>query len=210
MNASTGRAAPRRLWLLLGVLLAGCSPGSGEAPPADNPAVPRGYVERLEIQVDDRVLSFGPFVGYYFKPVSNGDFSGLDFICFNEWSFYTRDLPPNAALFEGQARWRRLPEAGRPVPDDGRRIVPVFFDEAPAAWRDTRPEPRDEYNHFHSAHDARGAVRYGYWLRHVALARFTYDMGGRVDAASPLYHKATPGPDRQFARIIEFDHGPGH
>jgi len=61
---------------------------------------------------------------------------------------------------------------------------------------------------FHSAYDGRGAVRYGYWLAHTAKSRFTYDMGRRVDQTSPLYDPVTPGPDKQFARIIEFDHGP--
>lgn len=202
------RPGPAWLLVLLGLVLAGC-PGGAADGTTGTPSVPRGYVNRLEIQVDGRVLSFGPFVGYYFKPAATGDLRGLDFICFNERSFYTRDVPANTALFEGQAVWRRLPEAGRPVPPaDGRRIVPVFFETAPAAWRATRPEPREEFRHFHSAHDARGAVRYGYWLRHVALTRFAYDMGGRVDQHSPLYHRVEPGVDRDFARIIEFDHGP--
>lgn len=195
--------------ILLCLTLAACPGGSGQTPP-EKPAVPRGYVDRLEIQVNDRVLSFGPFVGYYFKPADAGDLRGLDFICFNERSFYTRDVPAMTALFEGQAVWRRLPETGRAVPSaEGRRIVPLFFEDAPPAWRDSRPEPRDEYRHFHSAYDARGAVRYGYWLRHVALAAFTYDMGGRVGTDSPLYHEVKPGPDLNFATIIEFDHGPG-
>lgn len=197
-----------KLLILLCLVFAGCSDGSSGTP-SEMPEVPRGYVNRLEIQVDGRVLSFGPFVGYYFKPAGRGDLQGLEFICFNERSFYTRDVPVNTRLFEGQAVWRQLPETDRPVPDaDGNRMVPVFFEAAPAAWRDARPEPREEYRHFHSAHDAGGAVRYGYWLRHVALARFIYDMGGRVDTGSPLYHSVQPGVDLGFARIIEFDHGP--
>lgn len=203
------RPAPRiGLSILLGLILASCSGGS-DVTSSSSPKIPRGFVNRLEIQVGARVLSFGPFVGYYFKPSGGGDLQTLDFICFNERSFYTRDVPADTPLFEGQAVWRQLPETGRPVPAaDGRRIVPVFFEAAPAAWRDSRPEPREEYRHFHSAHDARGAVHYGYWLRHVALARFTYDMGGRVDQGSPLYHHVQPGVDRGFARVIEFDHGP--
>jgi hypothetical protein len=149
-------------------------------------------------------------VGYYFKPAAAGDFSRLDFICFNERSFYTNDLPANARLFEGQAQLRRLTESGQPVPapSDNERIVPVFFKQAPNAWLRTRPLPLDEYLHFHSAYDDVGAVRYGYWLRHVARAAFTYDMGGRVHSGSPLYHEVKPGPDMAFARILEFDHGP--
>jgi hypothetical protein len=190
------------------LVLAACQ-GEPAVVPADGPTVPRGYVRRLEIQVDDRVLSFGPFVGYYFKPHVDGDLQRLAFVCFNEGRFYTRDLPANTLLFEGQAVWRRLPEVAFAIPRDGGRIVPVFFDAAPAAWRNSRPDPQDEYRHFHSAYDGRGATLYGYWLRHVARASFTYDMGGRVGAQSPLYHVVEPGPDRRFARIIEFDHGPG-
>jgi hypothetical protein len=166
-------------------------------------------VDRLQIDVGDRVLRFGPFVGYYFRPQTPGDLSRLDFICLNERSFYTRDLPPNTRLFEGQARWQRLPDPGIPVPADNRRIVPVFFSQAPAAWLAARPHPQEAYVHFHSAYDGRGAVRYGYWLRHIALERFTYDMGGRVKPDSSLYHKVEPGPDHDFARIVEFDRGPG-
>jgi hypothetical protein len=33
----------------------------------------------------------------------------------------------------------------------------------------------------------------GYWLRHTAKARFTYDMGGRVSPDSPLHHRLAPG-----------------
>jgi hypothetical protein len=147
-------------------------------------------------------------VGYYFKPSPGGDLSRLDFICFNERSFYTNDLPANALLYKGSALWQRLPDEHGAIPAaDGRRIRPVFFSQAPNAWLDSRPSPQDGYVHFHSAHDERGAVYYGYWLRHAAQARFTYDMGGRVSRDSPLYHRVKTGPDRQFARIIEFDHG---
>jgi len=194
-------------WIALLFALVACGTDPTGAPP-EKPAVPRGYMDRLEIQVDDRVLSFGPFVGYYFKPSSGSDLSQLDFLCFNERSFYTRDLPAGALLYSGHARWQRLPDAMATIPADGRRIVPVFFSQVPDVWLDSRPAPSDEYVHFHSAHDGRGAVRYGYWLSHTAKARFTYDMGGRVSPGSPLYHRVEPGPDRQFARIVEFDHGP--
>ena len=209
MTMHGAKIGPEWIATALCLVLVACSGGSGKTS-AEKPPVPRGYVDRLEIQVADRLFSFGPFVGYYFKPAPQGEFEQLDFICFNERSFYTRDLPANTALFEGQAIWRRLPEADRSIPPaEGRRIVPVFFDEAPQAWRDSRPAPGEEFLHFHSAYDGRGAVLYGYWLRHVSLARFTYDMGGRVAATSPLFHEVRPGPDLAFARIIEFDHGPG-
>lgn len=79
---------------------------------------------------------------------------------------------------------------------------------SPSPWIDSRPEPRDEFLHFHSCYDARGPVLTGYWLRHEAVSEFTYDMGGRVDRESPLYHEVRPGTDKDFARIIEFDSGP--
>jgi len=204
--------APRRIrycWAaLLFLAWGGCQADPPETP-AEKPSVPHGYVRQLEVQVDDRIFSFGPFVGYYFKPARNGDLTRLHFICFNERSFYTRDLPPNARLFEGEAQWRQLADNGHPIPAaEGRRIVPVFFPDAPDEWVDSRPNPKDAYLHFHSAYDGGGAVRYGYWLRHVALDAFTYDMGGRVTSDSPLYHAVRPGPDTGFARIIEFDHGP--
>jgi hypothetical protein len=88
------------------------------------------------------------------------------------------------------------------------RINPVSFEQAPPQWLQSRPQPADVYLHFHSCYDARGAVRQGYWLRHVGVAEFTYDMGGRVSIDSILYHRVKKGEDRDFARLIEFDRGP--
>lgn len=192
--------------LLLGILpgLTGCG-DSGSSPMTLD--VPRGYGATLEIDLDGHRVGFGPFVGYYFRPVSPNDLTRLEFICLNERSFYTRDLPENARLFEGEAVLTRLPDAGRPLPD-ARRINPVFFPEAPEEWKNTRPAPRDEFVHFHSCYDAQGPVLTGYWVRHVGTATFTYDMGGRVGQDSPLYHDVSPGVDKGFGRIIEFDRGP--
>ncbi|MFO8112586.1 MAG: hypothetical protein R6T92_08785 [Desulfosalsimonadaceae bacterium] len=169
--------------------------------------VPRGYVPEIRVEVEDRIFGFGPFVGYYFKPETPGDFTRLKFICFNERSFYTRDLPENAKLFEGTAVLTRLPDADFDLPESA-RINPVFFSEAPPQWLGARPEPKDVFVHFHSCYDVQGPVMTGYWIRHDAVAAFTYDMGGRVGPDSPLYHEATPGTDKDFARIIEFDYGP--
>lgn len=178
--------------------------------------VPRGYLSVLEIERGDRLIRFGPFAGYYFSPVrsaENPDHSDslarLRFLCFNENSFYTRDLPENSLLFEGEALLTRLPDTGMAIPAAD-RINPVFFADAPEAWLQTRPEPQDAFVHFHSCYDARGPVLTGYWLSHKALAHFTYDMGGRVGPESPLYHNVSPGRDKEFAGIIEFDRGPAH
>jgi hypothetical protein len=178
------------------------SPGDGPAP-----AVPRGYVNRLEVTTSGRWCQFGPFVGYYFRPENPNDLTQLSFVCFNERRFYTRDLPENAKLFTGEAVYVTLPETDFSIPTK-RRINPVFFSEAPKIWRQTRPSPQEEFRHFHSCYDAAGPVRAGFWFRHVGAATFTYDMGGRVTKESPLYHRVTPGPDLQFAEIMEFDQGP--
>ncbi len=170
--------------------------------------VPRGYVDRLELELDGRRYGFGPFVGYYLKPVDPADLTRLDFVAFNERSFYTLDLPANAKLFEGQAVLVRLPDVGRELPRGEDRIQPVLFADAPAAWLATRPEPAEAFVHFHSCHDATGPVLVGYWLRHVALAAFRYDMGGRVGPEGPLWHEVTPGVDLRFAHLVEFDAGP--
>jgi hypothetical protein len=169
--------------------------------------VPRGFVSEIRVEDGDRILGFGPFVGYYFRPQNPGDLTRLEFVCFNERSFYTRDLPENAKLFEGKAVLTRLPDTGFQIPDSD-RINPVFFPDAPEQWLATRPEPKDAYVHFHSCYDARGPVLTGYWIRHEGMASFTYDMGGRVGPDSPLFHEVSPGIDHDFARIIEFDHGP--
>jgi hypothetical protein len=171
--------------------------------------IPRGYVSTLEIHLDGRLYGFGPFVGYYFMPENPPDLSQLAFVCFNERGFYTKDLPNNKRLFEGIARLAELPENGVVITSDAARIHPVFFSEAPPRWLESRPEPRDEFVHFHSCYDSQGPVLTGYWLRHEAKAAFTYDMGGRVGRDSPLYHTVTPGVDKSFPRIIEFDRGPG-
>lgn len=196
----------RVLWglFLLGLAALGCDT-RGSSTKA-GPDVPRGYVSRLEIRLDGKVVTFGPFVGYYFSPEDPSDLGRLRFVCFNERRFYTLDLPENALLFKGEARLTALPETGFRIPSEG-RISPVFFPDAPRAWLDTRPEPAEEWIHFHSCHDARGAVLTGYWIRHVGAAEFTYDMGGRVGPESPLYHRVNNGPDKDFARIVEFDRG---
>jgi len=125
----------------------------------------------LEFVHNGRLLRFGPFVGYYFRPEVPGEMRRIRLVCFNERNFYSSD--------------------------------------APAAWLESRPEPRDAYGHFHSCHDASGPVLTGFWIRHVAVRDFTYDMGGRVGPGSPLYHRVRKGEDRDFARIIEFDRGKG-
>jgi len=192
-------------WVCLA--MPGCDSGNqaGSGPPVLN--VPRGYVSVLEIEKDDRILGFGPFVGYYFKPQSAYDLTRIHFVCFNERSFYSTDVPANSKLFEGTAILAELTDMDRPLPDN-QRINPIFFSEAPAQWLETRPHPKDEFVHFHSCYDTQGPVLNGYWFRHVATATFTYDMGNRVGPDSPLFHKVAPGIDKAFARIIEFDRGP--
>jgi len=153
------------------------------------------------------MVGFGPFVGYYFRPVDPRDLGRLSFVCFNEKRFYSSDMPDGAKLYEGTAVLVTLPAADIAIPAQD-RINPVFFQEAPEGWRNSRPEPQDEFVHFHSGYDSTGPVLTGYWIRHVAVSEFTYDMGGRVGKESPLYHRVRRGPDRDFARIIEFDRGP--
>jgi len=212
MSRTIAALKPDRLWLwaavgsllLLACGLPGCGSGD-QAPPALK--VPRGYLPILEIERNGRLLGFGPFVGYYFKPETRGNLQKLRFICFNERSFYTRDLPENTELFRGEAVLTRLADVDFDIPA-ARRINPVYFTDAPVEWTAARPEPKDEFVHFHSCYDAQGPVLAGYWIRHTASAAFTYDMGRRVGPDSSLYHPVGPGPDRAFARIIEFDRGP--
>ena len=195
------------IFLVLGTILCSGCP----APPKDTGAtlkIPRGYVARLDIQLKDRLLGFGPFVGYYFKPENPKDLTRLSFVCFNENSFYTRDLPENTLLFEGDAVLTQLVDTGFPLPAED-RINPVFFEDAPRKWVNDRPRPRDEYLHFHSCYDGVGPVLAGFWIRHQGKTAFTYDMGGRIGPDSPLYHTVRPGIDKQFATIMEFDAGPG-
>lgn len=168
--------------------------------------VPRGYTQVIELEMGDSILTFGPFVGYYFSPVHPHDMSRLNFICFNERSYYTLDLPRNSKLFEGEAVLRTLEKLNFVVPADD-RMNPVIFADAPLAWLKNRPAPQDEFVHFHSTYDALGFVLAGYWIKHVGAANFTYDMGGRVGPESILYHEVSPGTDTQFARIMEFDTG---
>ncbi len=173
----------------------------------DEKVVPSGYKQVLHLTHRGQRLSFGPFVGYYFRPENPDAPERVEFLCRNERSFYTQDVPADTLLFVGDGVLTTLPDTGRPIPSKG-RINPVFFSDAPEAWTATRPVPQEAYRHFHSCHDESGAVRTGYWLRHEAQATFTYDMSGRVSEQSPLYHEVTPGVDRAFAEIIEFDHGP--
>jgi len=189
-------------------VMSGCRSDQGTDGSSDDVvAVPHGYMARLEQVHDGRMIGFGPFVGYYFRPEDPRDLSRLRFVCFNENRFYSSDMPDGAKLYEGTAVRATLPRADVAIPTHD-RIHPVFFQEAPEVWRSTRPEPRNEFVHFHSCYDGVGPVRTGYWIRHVAVSDFTYDMGGRVGKESPLYHRVHKGPDREFSRIIEFDRGP--
>lgn len=189
---------------VLCLALAGCSRSPGAVPLA----VPAGAVSRLEVKVDGQIRGFGPFVGYYFRPVDLSDLTRLEFWSFNERGFYSSDAPENALLYRGEAVLAKLEDAAFKLPAEGGRIRPVFYDQAPAAWVAGRPRPGDEFLHFHSLYDRTGPVLAGYWLRHVAQRAFTYDMGGRVGPGGPLFHEVEPGPDRAFARTLEFDHGP--
>jgi hypothetical protein len=169
--------------------------------------VPKGYMSVIEIEMKDRLMSFGPFVGYYFKPETPDNFNRVQFVCFNERSFYTKDVPENSKLFEGDAVLTRLADVSFEVPKTD-RINPIFFKDAPQKWLESRPGPKNEYVHFHSCYDSQGPVLTGYWIRHKGTAEFIYDMGGRVGHKSPLYHQVTPGVDKDFPRIMEFDRGP--
>ncbi|MGC9518105.1 MAG: hypothetical protein ACP5FP_00405 [Desulfuromonadaceae bacterium] len=168
--------------------------------------IPRGYYAQLEITHQGQILNFGPFVGYYFKPVSGADTSHLEFMCFNTDQFYTDDLPGEALLFRGEAQLTTLPDV-RPIPRSDQRITPVFAPDAPAEWLATRPAPQNEFIHFHSTYDHGGATYTGYWLRHDPVRKFTYNMGGRLSEDSPLYHEVEPGSSPDFPAIIEFDRG---
>ncbi|OGQ90091.1 MAG: hypothetical protein A2464_10195 [Deltaproteobacteria bacterium RIFOXYC2_FULL_48_10] len=198
------------------VLISGCrsdqEPAMGSNGPdgssAGGVAVPHGYMARLEQVYDGRRIGFGPFVGYYFRPEDPRDLSRLQFVCFNENKFYSSDMPDGAKLYEGTAVRVTLPPSDITIPVRD-RINPIFFQEAPDAWRNTRPEPQDEFVHFHSGYDGTGPVLTGYWLRHVAVSEFTYDMGGRIEKKGPMFHRVRKGMDRDFARIVEFDRGPG-
>lgn len=203
--AFTARSLIRNITVFFLLGLGSCHPQTDDEVELK---IPRGYISTLEIKLDGKVYGFGPFVGYYFRPQNPKDLSQLAFVCFNERGFYTKDIPLNELLFEGEARLARLPENEIVIPSDATRIHPVFFSEAPTQWLKSRPEPQDEFVHFHSGYDSQGPVLTGYWLRHEARGEFTYDMGGRVGPDSPLYHKVTPGVDKEFARIIEFDRGP--
>ncbi|MEJ5365032.1 MAG: hypothetical protein WHS86_08025 [Desulfosoma sp.] len=195
----------RCFWGLVLCLLWGCS--DGRATQGASLEVPRGYAPVLEFVHNGRLFRFGPFVGYYFRPDVPGEMRRIRLVCFNEQKFYSSDAPENALLYEGDGVLTDLPPAEAPLPRGEERIQPVFFPDAPAAWLESRPEPRDAYVHFHSCHDASGPVFTGFWIRHVAVRDFTYDMGGRVGPGSPLYHPVRKGEDRNFARIIEFDRG---
>jgi len=189
----------------LTIFAAGCGSGKPGEVELD---IPRGYMPTLTIEQEGRLYGFGPFVGYYFRPEDPQDLSRLQFVCFNEGGFYSSNAAINGKLFVGEAVLVSFPNTGVQPPTGSERIQPVFYEDAPAAWLQTRPEPQSEFVHFHSCYDARGPVLRGYWLRHRAMANFTYEMGGRVGPDSPLYHEVRKGVDKDFARIIEFDSGP--
>jgi len=180
----------------------------GGAVQAGSPDVPRGYLQRLIVEHQGRIYRFGPFVGYAFKPVEPTDLTRLELVCFNERSFYTEDVPEGELLFRGEARFGCLPLDQGEVPASRERMIPVFAEDIPESWLQSRPEPQEAFRHFHSCYNAAGAVPCGFWLRHEAVRAFTYDMGGRVGQGSPLYHQVDEGLDGGFPLIVEFDQGP--
>ena len=196
-----------RLWILVIASMAVFAGCSESGPEPSSPDIPRGYMPTLEIEMNGHLLRFGPFAGYYFKPRTPDDFSRLAVLCFNEDFFYTRDRPDNALLFKGDAALTTLEPVDAPK-EGTQRIVPIFFHQAPRTWLQSRPDPKNEFIHFHSCYDKSGPVLTGYWLRHTAVAAFTYNMGERINKKSPLYHMVKPGIDKNFAKIIEFDRGP--
>lgn len=193
-----------RWWLLLCLLLSALP---ATAATESRLATPRGYYRQLEFIYHGQQLSFGPFVGYFFKPQNGDDLTRLDVLCYNERQFYTDQLPTDSLLFKGEALLATLARV-RAIPPATQRITPIFFDQAPPQWLQSRPAPQEQFLHFHSAYDRNSAVYTGYWLRHQPVSAFTYNMGGRVGKDSPLYHQAEPGAPERFPRIIEFDAGP--
>jgi hypothetical protein len=65
------------------MLLTACQIGDRK-PEAVELKVPRGFVSSIEIEFRGKLLKFGPFVGYYFKPAHPEDLDRLQFVCFNE------------------------------------------------------------------------------------------------------------------------------
>ena len=61
--------------------------------------VPPGYQATLEVISGGTLHSFGPFVGYYFKPAPG--FERLVFVCFNERGFYASDMPLKRKALRG-------------------------------------------------------------------------------------------------------------
>jgi len=78
--------------------------------------VPHGYMARLEQVHDGRMIGFGPFVGYYFRPEDPEDLSWLRFVCFNENRFYSSGIPDGAKLYEGTALRATRPGSMSPSP----------------------------------------------------------------------------------------------
>jgi len=93
--------------LLATASIMGCP--SAEAPLSV--VVPHGYMARLQQVRDGRLIQFGPFVGYYFRPQDPDDPSRLRFVCFNEKKFYSSDRAEGAKLYEGVAVRATLPES---------------------------------------------------------------------------------------------------
>lgn len=194
------------VWALWACMFLGI-PAGGLAQAEEGDPVPRGALQELIVEHQGQIYTFGPFVGYFFWPRKPGEVHKLRFVCMNDNQFYTKDMQAGALLFQGEAVFTCLPQNAVPRSAPGERMKPVFARDIPETWLSTRPEPSAEYRHFHSAHNAQGAVSCGYWMRHRSEHFFTYDMGGRVGPKSPLYHRVQPGVDTEFPLIVEFDHG---
>ena len=88
--------------------------------------IPHGYMARLEQVHEGRLIGFGPFVGYYFRPEDPRDLGRLSFVCFNEKRFYSSDMPDGAKLYEGTALLVTLPSADIVIPGPGQDQSDIF------------------------------------------------------------------------------------
>ena len=113
----------------------GCRSVKGESESDSIPdgvvAIPHGYMARLEQVHDGRMIGFGPFVGYYFRPETPRDLSRLSFVCFNEKRFYSSDMPDSAKLYEGTALLVTLPSADIVIPPPRTESIRYFFRKHP-------------------------------------------------------------------------------
>lgn len=182
-----------------------CRAWAASAPPVDPHGPPPGWSRTIAVQRAGGELAFGPIDGHYWRRTGSDTVCGLHY---NAGRGTASQAPDGRLLYfvEGRLAHLPIPVDQVPQPVGDQRVVQQLTGDVPRTWLGAPMPPGFVY--WHGTYDvkARRATATGFWLRHIAVRSFTFDMGG--DRGYPFTHRVTPGVDMHFAPKLNFDVGP--